>query len=119
MQNTLQIQIRLYVNQRYAYVIKSIEDKVIIYEPIDKEICISHEILKKHLKLPYANTFDNVQGLNIDDKITLFDCNTPYVDRYFIWTAITRASVLKNVQIYEHSDEEVMNLNRFVGETIF
>ena len=62
--------------------------------------------------MPYANTCDSVQGLSIDNKITIFDCNTPYVDRYFIWTALTRSTDLNNVQIYKHSKEEVMSLKR-------
>lgn len=104
--------IRLYVN--YRYVIKSIEDnKVIINEPVDDiDIHITHEILNKHFKLPYANTCDSMQGLSIDDKITIFDCNTPYVDRFFIWTALTRATDLNNVQIFEHSVKELMSLKK-------
>ena len=62
--------------------------------------------------MPYANTCDSVQGLSIDNKITIFDCKTPYVDRYFIWRALTRSTDLNNVQIYEHSKEEVMSLKR-------
>ena len=38
----------------------------------------------KHFRLPYANTCHSVQGLTIDEPITVFDCNTPYVDREFI-----------------------------------
>ena len=62
--------------------------------------------------MPYTNTCDSVQRLSIDNKITIFDCNTPYVDGYFIWTALTRSTNLNNVQIYEHSKEEVMSLKR-------
>ena len=54
----------------------------------------------------------SVEGLSINDKKTVFDCNTPYVDRYFIWTAITRATDLNKVQIFELSEKEVMSLKR-------
>ena len=68
--------------------------------------------LDKHFKLPYASTSDSVQGLSIGEKMTIFDCNTPYVDRFFIWTALTRAKYLKKVQVFEHSRHEVMSLRK-------
>ena len=43
-------------------------------------------------------------------KICIFDCNTPYVDRNFIFTAVTRARDLKNVIYFHHSDNEVKRL---------
>ena len=103
---------RLYVN--YHYVIESIDDKnVTIIEPVDNiNITLTIDKLKKHFKLPYANTCDSVQGLRLGEKITIFDCNTPYVDRYYIWTALTRAKDMKNVQVFEHSDQEVMSLKK-------
>ena len=104
--------IRLYVN--YYYTIKSIKkNEIIIHEQLDNnDISLTYKVFNKHFKMPYANTCDSVQGLSIDNKITIFDCNTPYVDRYFIWTALTRSTDLNNVQIYEHSKEEVMSLKR-------
>ena len=104
--------IKLYVN--YHYTIKSIKKKeIILHEPLDNnDISLTYDVFNKHFKMPYANTCDSVQGLSIDNKITIFDCNTPYVDRYFIWTALTRSTNLNNVQIYEHSNEEVMSLKR-------
>ena len=103
--------IRLFVN--YHYTIKSIKKNEIIHEQLDdKDISLTYKVFNEHFKMPYANTCDSVQGLSIDNKITIFDCNTPYVDRYFIWTALTRSTDLNNVQIYEHSEEEVMSLKR-------
>ena len=103
---------KLYVN--YYHTIKSIKkDEIIIHEQLDNnDISLTYEVFNKHFKMPYANTCDSVQGLSIDKKITIFDCNTPYVDRYFIWTALTRSTNLNNVQIYEHSKGEVMSLKR-------
>ena len=103
---------RLYVN--YHYVIESINEKnFTILEPVDNiRMTLTIDKLDKHFKLPYASTCDSVQGLSIDEKMTLFDCNTPYVDRFFIWTALTRAKYLKNVQVFEHSRHEVMSLRK-------
>ena len=63
-----------------------------------------------YFKLPYCMTVHSVQGLSIDDAITIFDCNTPYVDREFVWTAITRARELKNITFFEHSANEIKRL---------
>ena len=65
-----------------------------------------------HFKLPWCSTVHSVQGLSIDDEVTLFDCNTPYVDRHFVWTAITRVRDLKNVTYFEHSNDEVERLEQ-------
>ena len=61
----------------------------------------------KHFKLPSCLTCHSVQGLSIDDKVTLFDCNTPCVDRFSVWTAITRVRDLENITYFEHSNDEV------------
>ena len=66
--------------------------------------------LLSHFKLPYCLTCHSVQGLSMDDEVTIFDCNTPYVDRNFVWTAITRVRDLKNVTYFEHSNDEVQAL---------
>ena len=51
-----------------------------------------------------------MQGLSVDEEICIFDCNTPYVDRHFIWTAVPRARDLKKVIYFHHSDNEVKRL---------
>lgn len=68
--------------------------------------------LYNNFKLPYCLTVDSVQGLSFgeDEKITIFDANTPYVDRKFLWTALTRARKLDNVTICIHSNNEVTSL---------
>lgn len=43
--------------------------------------------------------------------MTIFDINTPYVDRFFVWTALTRATDFDNVTIFEHSSSELKSLN--------
>ena len=63
-----------------------------------------------HFKLPYCMTAHSIQGLSIDDNVTIFDCNTAYVDRFYVWTAITRVRNLENITYYEHSELEVQRL---------
>ena len=45
-------------------------------------------------------------------KITVFDCNTLYVDLNFFWTAITRARRLDDVIYFQHGGNEVKRLEQ-------
>ena len=66
----------------------------------------------KHFMLPYCNTSHSVHGSSTNEKITVFDCTLPYVNRNFVWTAITRIRDLNDVIYFEHgSNEEWKNLN--------
>ena len=60
--------------------------------------------------MPYCFTCHSVQGLSINDPITLFDTNIAYSDRNWIYTAITRATDFRNITIFEHDYEEVKRL---------
>ena len=52
---------------------------------------ITTYILKDHFDYSYCKTCHSAQGLSIDNDIAIFDCNiSPYVDKNFIYTAITR-----------------------------
>ena len=81
-----------------------------ILEPVD-QIKMTFELnILKHFKLPFCNTCHSLQGLSVDEKITLFDCNLPYVDRNFIWSAILRVRDLNNIIYFEHSENEVKRM---------
>ena len=100
----------MYTN--YTYILKDITSrKFTVVEPVDDvEIKLDIKLLKKHFKRTYCSTVHSVQGLSIDEEICIFDCNTPYVDRNFIWTAITRARDLKNVLYFHHCKDEIKRL---------
>jgi hypothetical protein len=66
--------------------------------------------MKDHFKLPYCNTLHSLQGATIKEPITIFDCNTAYIDKRFLWTAITRCQRLDDVQFFIHNDNEVKSL---------
>ena len=84
---------RLYVN--YSYIIKSIDSKKFtITEPVDN-IEMTFDIDKlTHFKLPYCSTCHSCQGLTKSEEMIIFDCNTPYVSRKYIWTAIQNSTEL-------------------------
>ena len=52
-----------------------------------------------HFNLPCAQTCHSVQGLTIPGKITIFDIDSYYASREWIWTALTRVNSLKNIKI--------------------
>ena len=100
---------RLFTN--YTYIIDKIDNKnFTIIEPVDNVKMAFELKFLSYFKLPYCLTVHSVQGLSIDDKVTLFDCNTPYVSRNFVWTAITRVRELDNITYYEHSPDEIQRL---------
>jgi hypothetical protein len=100
---------RLYTN--YKYVIQSInEEKFKILEPVENETFTFDISMLKYFKLPYSRTCHSVQGLTITDNFTIFDTNTPYINRKWLWTAISRTDDFKKIQIFEHDYNEIVRL---------
>ena len=98
---------RLYVNVKYR--VNDFDNETVTLEGITRNtgnMKFDISVLKK-LSLPYCYTCHSIQGTTIKDKFTIFHCNTPYVSRKYIWTAITRANKLSNVTIFQHSNREV------------
>ena len=58
-----------------------------------------------------------MQGSSIDEAITIFDWNRFFVDRTWIYTAITRATDFKNVAFYkgQKDDYDARVLRRYLG----
>ena len=44
----------------------------------------------------YCTTCHSCQGTSIDENIPIYDCKFLYASRMWLWTAITRATELKN-----------------------
>jgi hypothetical protein len=102
--------VRLFVN--YTYVITKISGKFItLCEQVEnKTFTLPIAILSK-FKLPYANTNHSVQGLTIEENYTIFDVNTPYINRQWIWTSLTRTDDLNKISVFEHDANEVHQLS--------
>ena len=73
----------------------------------NEQICF----LTKYFKLPYCSTCHSSQGDTINEAISIFDCNSPYVDKNYIYTALTRVTNLNNITIFKHSNDEIKGLN--------
>jgi ribosomal protein S24E len=63
---------------------------------------INLDLVKKCFIHGHCRTCHSYQGSTIEDKqITIFDWNYYFVDRKWIYTAVTRATELKNVFFYD------------------
>ena len=55
----------------------------------------------------YCGTAHSFQGSSIDESISIFDYKRHFCTRKWIWTAITRATELKNVYFYNYVEPEL------------
>ena len=53
-----------------------------------------------------------VTCLGIDTKYTIFDIDSPNVDRCFVFTALTRSTKLSNINIFKSSDQTIESLKK-------
>jgi len=99
--------IKTFVNNLYK--IEQIGKFITVIDINDEmnKLCIDRNEFFKVFTLSYCNTCHSLQGCSIDEDITIFDANTPYVNRYWLYTAITRVRNLSNVTIFIHDDSEV------------
>ena len=67
--------------------------------------------LTNYFKLPYCSTCHSSQCDTINEAITIFDCNSPYVDKNYINTALPRVTNLNNNTIFNHSNHAIKMLN--------
>ena len=103
---------KLVTNYRYR-ISKMLGQEISIIDEVDNiTYKITFEILKNHFKLPYAVTCDSVQGLTKNEKLTILDSNTPYVNRKFLWTAMTRVKKLEDITIFIHSENDIKFLTQ-------
>ena len=101
---------KTFVNNLYR--IDGISKFIKIVDMSDEGIVFNMERqqLWKTFSLSYCNTCHAEQGCSINEGLTIFDANTPYVNRYWLYTAITRARDLAAITIFIHSDKEVRSL---------
>jgi hypothetical protein len=104
---------KIYCNYTYNFdSFNETGDKFTIIEPVDnKKITLDFtEENIARFSAPYANTCYSIQGMSIPEPITIFNTNTAYVSREFVWTAVTRSTDFNNVTIFVHGKKEVDRL---------
>ena len=63
-------------------------------------------LIKKNFVHNYCRTCHSFQGSSIDEAITIFDHKFAYVNRKWLYTAITRATKLKQVYFYDYDESK-------------
>lgn len=103
--------IRTYTN--YIYRIEKVTPRFIeiLEEFDDVRFKIPAKMIPIHFKLPYCRTGHSLQGKTVKDKVTIFEVDSPYVNRKWVWTALTRCRNFDDVQIYETPEDEIEMLN--------
>lgn len=104
--------IKTFVNN--VYTVERWNGKTVsIKDSFDEDVIIdmTYDKIWEYFNLPYCSTCHSCQGCSIDDDITIFDANTPYCNRYWLYTAITRARDLNKVNVFIHPESEVDNLS--------
>jgi hypothetical protein len=76
-------------------------------ETNDKIYDITTNLMQNNFILEYCRTIDSMQGASVNDRMTIFDLNLPYVSKNHVWVGITRCRSLKNLQIFIHPENEV------------
>ena len=89
---------RTHIN--YTYKIVEITEKNMKLQEGLNQFELSVEMIHKHFNLPYGQTCNSAQGMSIKEGITIFDIQNWFVDKYWIYTAITRATQICDITIY-------------------
>ena len=66
-------------------------------ESTDEEMEVTRNTADRYFIHSYCRTCHSFQGSSIDDKITILDWRFKFVNRKWLYTAVTRATELKNL----------------------
>ena len=97
------------------YVVKDTKDESIVLKDLHGTHAfeLNRDVIKKHFIHSYCRTCHSFQGSSIEGEITIFDWRFFFVNRKWIYTAVTRATELKNVFLFEgptaEHDETVLD----------
>ena len=100
---------KLTLHTNYIYTLNGItKDKnIILFEPFEQiEHTITPAQFMESMRLNYARTGHSIQGRSIGENFTICDIDSSYVNRRWIWTALTRARNLNDITIYLMSEEQ-------------
>jgi hypothetical protein len=102
---------RFHVNT-YFNIVAIDEKSTRIEHAISKEVYDLKNSFLENFMLFYCPTCHSIQGDTIKKgtTTTIFDINTPYVSREWIYTAITRFEDFDDMRIFIHSNKSVLSL---------
>lgn len=98
--------IRFNVNYEYE-IVKCYEKSICIKDNNTKEeFNVLRKLIENNFIFSYCGTCHSLQGSSIDKEITIFEWNFKHVSRNWLYTAVTRATHLKNVKFFINNSSE-------------
>jgi len=109
---------RCHVN--FEYTIDEVRDDGLVLSEGSNSFELSLDVVRKHFIHNYCRTCHSFQGSSISDKITIFDWRFFFVNRKWIYTAVTRATELSNVVFFEGGCDEIDDvlLDRYLDRKV-
>ena len=96
---------RFNVNFEYE-IIQIVNDNITIVDSsTEKEYTLNIKFIRSNFIFSYCGTCHSYQGSSIDESMTIFDYKYHFVNRRWLWTAITRATDLNNVWFYDYNEK--------------
>lgn len=93
------------INKHFEYKVTRVSDKE--FDMIDESSNLEYKNVNKkwlyNFSYPYAFTGHSLQGDTIDRPIVIFDTSSQYVNRKWLYVALTRSSDLDKVYVYKGS----------------
>jgi hypothetical protein len=101
---------KLYSNFRYR-IININRSRFELEDILDgTKVDVSIENIIKNFSLPYSSTVHSVQGGKVINKFVIADCNEDYVDKNWLYTAITRAVDFNDIYFLDY--DEIKEINK-------
>lgn len=111
--------ISLQVNNSYVFK-QFLGKNAKIYDDIDNvHYVVPKENITENFIYPYCRTIDSQQGATIDNEITLFNLDSPLIDKERLWVALTRASELKNITVFLEPVRSIENFKTSIHNKYF
>ncbi len=101
---------KIVFNVNYEYTITEVREGTLC---LDGEVWLPIPLIQKAFTHNYCRTCHSFQGSSIDDGITIFDWGNFFVNRKWLWTAVTRARSLDSIYFWKY-DEKPENMNKLM-----
>jgi len=88
-------------NVNYEYKITALECEAIT---LNNTLLVPIDTVRKNFIHAYCRTCHSFQGTSLDERLTIFDWKFAHVNRKWLYTAVTRATELKNVLFYDYDE---------------
>jgi hypothetical protein len=89
-------------NVNYEYKITALDSSSTVQ--LNNTLLVPIDTLRKNFIHAYCRTCHSFQGTSLDERLTIFDWKFAHVNRKWLYTAVTRATELKNVLFYDYDE---------------